>query len=313
MSSWILCSTLRRAAAPSVGELVGVLGEDRHLGGELVDALLPRAARGLVGAEHGALQAEGQVRARAAAASRTMVTQFGLATMPRCVVERLGVDLDDDERDLGVHAPGRRVVHDDGAGVAKCGAHSFERAPPAEKSARSKPSIVSCVQRLRRRAPSSSRPAERSEANGTISPRGEPALAQLAAHLGAHGAGGADDGDPVAVAHEATTSSPNGRSRRIPPAPSSNAACSARTASGTLRGADDAGDLDRGGRDHLDVDGVLAEGLEDLGGHAGMRAHARADDRDLAHLGVVGHAVNHRAAERGQRCRAPRAGRRAGR
>ena len=53
-------------------------------------------------------------------------------------------------------------------------------------------------------------------------------------------------------------------------------------------GGDDARDLDRGRGDHLDVDALVAERREDLRGDARVRLHARADDGDLAHLGVLG-------------------------
>ena len=64
-------------------------------------------------------------RCRPASASSTLstgiaaiVVQFGLAMMPlrrARVVERVRVDLADDERDLGVHAPRARVVDDEHA------------------------------------------------------------------------------------------------------------------------------------------------------------------------------------------------------
>ena len=47
----------------------------------------------------------------------TMVVQFGLATMPLGIErQRFGVGLGHDEGHVGVEAPGRRVVDDDGAG-----------------------------------------------------------------------------------------------------------------------------------------------------------------------------------------------------
>ena len=49
-----------------------------------------------------------------------------------------------------------------------------------------------------------------------------------------------------------------------------------------LAGGDHAGDLDRRGGDHLDVDPVLAQGLEDLRRDPGVAAHPRPDDRDLS-------------------------------
>ena len=51
------------------------------------------------------------------------------------------------------------------------------------------------------RPPSSSRPAERADANGTISPSRELALAQQLEHQGAHLSGGAHHGDSIATAH----------------------------------------------------------------------------------------------------------------
>ena len=58
--------------------------------------------------------------------------------------------------------------------AAKRGAHSPEVEPPAENSARSKPWIDSSLRPCTTRPPSSSRPTERSEANGTISAAGNP-------------------------------------------------------------------------------------------------------------------------------------------
>jgi hypothetical protein len=64
--------------------------------------------------------------------------------------------------------------------------------------------------------------------------------------------------------------SPNGFSGRIVSGPdSSNALCSERTGVLDLLARDDAADLDRRGRDHLDVDALRAEGAEDLRGDAG--------------------------------------------
>ena len=50
---------------------------------------------------------------------------------------------------------------------------------------------------------------------------------------------------------------------------------------------DDAGDGDLGGGDHLDVDAFLRQRREHAPRHAGVAAHAHADDRDLGHP-VVG-------------------------
>src|SRR4051794_26597526 len=58
-------------------------------------------------------------------------------------------------------------------------AHALEVVAPALKSARSKPSMVSSAS-TRQATPSSSRPAERSEAKGTISLAGKPRSRSLA-------------------------------------------------------------------------------------------------------------------------------------
>ena len=46
-------------------------------------------------------------------------------------------------------------------------------------------------------------------------------------------------------------------------------------------------DLDLAGGDHLDVDALLGQGAEHPLGHAGLRGHAQADDRNLGHLVVA--------------------------
>ena len=150
----------------------------------------------------------------------------------------------------------------------------------------SKPWIVSSVSGWTCPKPSSSLPAERSDANGTISSAGKPRSLSLASMTVPDGAGGAHDGDAV-LAHT-TGSFPNGCSALM----SSVAELERRVqrAHGVVElvGADDAGDLDRRRGDHLDVDAALAERGEDLGGDARVRAHAGADDGHLAHLGVLG-------------------------
>ena len=198
-------------------------------------------------------------------------------------VERLRVDLGDDERDLGVAPEARGVVDDDAPAATKRGAHSREVVAPAEKSARSKPWIVSSLSGWTTSPPVELAAGRALGGEGDDLARGEVALAQLREHHGADRAGGADDGD--AQAHGL-----NGCSARTSSAPSSKASCSARTACGDLLAAHDAGDLDRRGGDHLDVDALAAEGGEHLGGDAGVRLHSRADDRDLAHRRVLGDA-----------------------
>ena len=91
-------------------------------------------------------------------------------------------------------------------------------------------------------------------------------------------AGGADDGDPH-------PRNPNGPALSRPTARTPRAA-----AHGLLDpiGAHHAREADRRGRDHLDVDGAaVASDLEHGGGHAGVAAHPRADERHLGDA-VVG-------------------------
>ena len=78
-----------------------------------------------------------------------IVEQFGLATIPRCAVERLGVDLGDDERDVVVHPPPRGVVDDDRArGGEARRPLAGGRAAGGEDARRRSPAIVSSAQRL---------------------------------------------------------------------------------------------------------------------------------------------------------------------
>ena len=113
----------------------------------------------------------------------TIVVQFGLATMPlRCVVERLGVDLADDQRDVGVHAPGRRVVDDDGAGRGEAPRPLPRgRAAGARTAPGRSPVTVSSVERLDRAVAGQLAARRALDANGTISSAGEAAALERAA------------------------------------------------------------------------------------------------------------------------------------
>jgi hypothetical protein len=72
-----------------------------------------------------------------------IVVQFGLAMIPLgMVVERVGVDLADDERDLGVHAPTRWSCRRRRAGLANAAPELLRGRPPAENSAMSMPEKV---------------------------------------------------------------------------------------------------------------------------------------------------------------------------
>ena len=164
----------------------------------------------------------------------TIVVQFGLATIPASMsVERVRVDLADDERHARVHAPGARVVDDDRAGGGEA-RRPLARGPAAGGEQRE----VEAADLPRRERPHDadarqiSRPAERSEANGTISLAREAARGEHLEHDPPDGAGRADDGDARPAALIAAP--PNGSSAMIVSSPSSpNAACSPRTASGT--------------------------------------------------------------------------------
>ena len=103
-----------------------------------------------------------------------IVEQFGLATIPRWPSSASGLT---SETTSGTSSS---IRHFDELSTtiapasAKRGAHSPDVEPPAEKIARSKPWIVSSVSGWTISPPSSSRPAERSEANGTTSRAGKP-------------------------------------------------------------------------------------------------------------------------------------------
>ena len=99
----------------------------------------------------------------------TMVVQFGLATMPLGMARsRLGVRLGNDERDVGVHAPGGGVVDDGGAGGDQPGRElARDTEEGAEHSARSMPerSAVSASSTTTSPAPHGRvEPADRAEA-----------------------------------------------------------------------------------------------------------------------------------------------------
>jgi hypothetical protein len=113
--------------------------------------------------------------------------------------------------------------------AAKRGDHSREVAPPALKSATSKPWIVSSSSGWTTMSPSCL-PAERAEAKGHDLVGGKAAALEQREQQRADGPGGAHHGDP----HDAN--SPKGLLGRIVPSPeSSKALCSALTASGRDR------------------------------------------------------------------------------
>ena len=190
----------------------------------------------------------------------------------------------------------RGVVDDDGpAGGEPLGPRASRCEPPAENRAMSKPPTVSSAQRLDGQAVEDlARPSARRRTGRPRRP-GTRACA-AGAHDRADRAGGADDREPHDVAslgNRPYAEDPQGLTTGTPrtaapggscPSPeSSNAPCSARTAPRHVLARDHAGDPDRRRRDHLDVDALVAEDGEHLGGDARMRLHAGADDRHLAH------------------------------
>ena len=58
-----------------------------------------------------------------------------------------------------------------------------------------------------------------------------------------------------------------------------------------LVAADERGNLDFARGDHADVDARVGERLKQLGGHARVRPHSQADDRQLRHVRAVLHAA----------------------
>ena len=232
-----------------------------------------------------------------------IVVQFGLATMPRGMsASSSGLTSETTSGTSSLHPEGARVVDDDGARGREL-RRPLTGDRPARREDRDVEAADGVVGQADHGAPvrSRTRPAERSEANGDDLRGGEAPRVEQREHLRAHRAGGADDRDTRRHAN-----SPNGCSGRIVSGPeSSKALCRARTASGTLLDRHDAGDADRRRRDHLDVDALLAEGREDLRGHARVRLHARADDRDLPHA-VVGEHLDAVLLARSRRARPAR-------
>ena len=146
-----------------------------------------------------------------------MVEQFGLAMIPRWASSASGLTSDTTSGTSSCIRQREELSTTTAPAPTKRGAHSPDVAPPAEKIARSKPSMV-VVASGWTTMPRSSRPAERSEANGTTSRAGKPRSRRSSSITEPTCAGGADDGDAIALALCATCS-PNGRSGRIASSP----------------------------------------------------------------------------------------------
>ena len=240
----------------------------------------------------------------------TIVVQFGLATIPWWPSSASGLTSVTTSGTSSCIRHALELSTTTAPAAANLGAHSRDVEPPALNSARSKPSIVSSAHDAHGRVGVLERPAlgalgrERHDLVGR-----EAAAAQDVEHDRPDRAGGA------ATATLMTSNSPNGFSGRIVSGPaSSNAVCSERTACLTLSPGMTHEILIGRGRDHLDVDALVAERLEHLRRDAGMRLHSRADDRDLPHR-LVGRDLLDAdlGDERLERRARGRAGRRAGR
>ena len=109
-----------------------------------------------------------------------MVEQFGLAIRPRWRSSACGLT---SETTSGISSSRRQreeLSTTTQPASTNRGAHSPEVVAPAEKIARSKPWIVSSVSGWTVPKPSSSLPAERADAKGTISEAGKPRSRSLA-------------------------------------------------------------------------------------------------------------------------------------
>ncbi len=218
----------------------------------------------------------------------------------RCPVERVGVDLRDDERHVVVHAPGGGVVDDGRAArsTKRC-AHAREVEPPAENSATSKPSIVSSAStRTGASAPSIVRPA-RALATRTARPRSAGNARRRSRR---------SRSVPTAPVAPTTATRTRGRPRRRTPSrrsaglscmrtprtaarpgwcpspDSSKAACSARTASGT-RSPRTTHEILIGDVEIISMLIPSSPSMEKtLAATPGCVFMPGADDRDLAHL-----------------------------
>ena len=98
-----------------IRELGRAAADVLHLVRELVDALEPRPGHGLIGAHHDPPQPGGVVQ-RLERGHPHHRRAVGVGDDPLAhAVQRVGVDLAHDQRDVGVHSPRRGVVDDDGS------------------------------------------------------------------------------------------------------------------------------------------------------------------------------------------------------
>ena len=143
---------------------------------QLVDRRLAGAGDGLVGGDHQPLD-PGLVEQRLQRDDHLHRRAVGVGDDPVVAVERVGVDLGDDQRHVVVHAPVAGVVDDHGAGLDQA-----RRPLGADRTAGRGEDDVEALDRVLARARGSRAscrstrarlPAERSEAKGTTSEAGK--------------------------------------------------------------------------------------------------------------------------------------------
>ncbi len=188
------------------GDLVGVdRRADRapgdvglHLGLQLGDGLVARAADRLVGVHHDAFESRG-VAERGEHGHQLHRRAVGVGDEALMGARVGGVDLGHHQRHARLHPPARRVVDDHGAGFhggrGKRARHAPRRPRRGRYRRRRRTPVRASSTVTRRPAMVSDVPAERADASGTQRAEGERALDEDLQHRPAHGARGADDGD----------------------------------------------------------------------------------------------------------------------
>ena len=231
-----------------------------------------------------------------------MVVQLGLATMPLGIGSRGAWALTSGTTSgtSGSMRQAEELSIDDGAGGG-------ERGAPAPATRPRRPRRGRCRGRSGRPWPASSttisvpfhgsvRPADRAEAKKRSSSTGKLRSSSSGSHHAADLAGGADDTDAHGrPGYRRPTDAPGSGFRRPEvrtslaalgqrgasrPAPSrGRRRCAAtRSARSMPSAAITTRDADRRGRDHLDVDALVGQHPEHLGGDAGAGLHAGADE-----------------------------------
>jgi hypothetical protein len=169
VSAWTLCSTLRRAASPSLTSwsTSSDSGPTCAASSSMPFCPAPPAAWKLVATI--ARRPNWSCSALSGSIA-TIVVQLGLATIPRWSASASALTSVTTSGTSSLHPPRRRVVDDDGALGDEPRRPLARRPPPALNSARSKPPIVSSAEHAHGRVGAlERRPSERSEANGTTS------------------------------------------------------------------------------------------------------------------------------------------------